>query len=165
MQNAPGYKVEFHPPEMFGVLLNHEVNRSRRYGDSLTLVNLLVEAEGLDAGALQHADAILAEVLARHLRETDVLCKQGHEFLILMTSTSTPGARTACERVRKLIPAEQRSGDGVPLKLSAYIGMASLPGDHSINGDEFMREASAAMRYARENHCASAIAFSEMPSP
>jgi GGDEF domain-containing protein len=92
------------------------------------------------------------------LRETDIPCKRGNEFLILLPSTSAPGARTACERLKKKIIAEE----GIALNLSLFIGIASMPIHNSITSEEFVQNAARALQYARANGLTSVVAFSDV---
>ena len=161
MQNAPLHKIELLSPKVFMTLLSHEVNKSRRYGDSLTLINLLVETDSIHPEAQLGAEAFTINVLNLRLRDTDISSKRDNEFLILMPSTGTSGARTAYERIQKLIPIEHQTDNGV-FKLSTFIGMATLPIDHSISSDELTENASQALRHARANHLTNVVAFSEI---
>ena len=162
MQNAPTRKIELFPPEVFKVLLDHEVNKSRRYGDSLTLIDLLIETDPVSPEAQHSAEVLAIKILNVHLRDADIPCKRENEFLILMPSTSAPGARTSCERVRKLIPPEHQLDNGISFKLSTFIGMATLPIDHSLSSDELSKNASLALQHARTNRLTNVIAFSEI---
>jgi hypothetical protein len=162
MQNISMDKIELYPPEIFKTLLDHEVNKSRRYGDSLTLIDILVEAEPSTPETQHSADAIAIELLRLHLRDADIPSKRDHEFLILMPSTGAAGARTACERIRKLLSAEHQTDSGTSFKLSTFSGMATLPHDHSISSDEFSTDASLALQHARTNHLNRVIAFSDI---
>ena len=162
MQNNPAHEIELFPPEVFKTLLDHEVNKSRRYGDSLTLVDLLVETDPANTEAQHEAEMFAINVFNLHLRDTDIPCKRENEFLILMPSTGTPGARTACERVKKLMTIEHQTEQVNAFKLSTFIGMASLPIDHAISSDEFAKNASQALQHARTNHLINVVAFSEI---
>lgn len=161
MQNITAHEIELFPPEVFKTLLNHEVNKSRRYGDSLTLIDLLVEADPATPETQHISEVVTVNILHLHLRDTDIPCKRDNEFLILMPSTGTSGARTACERLRKLVASEYQTESGVSFKLSTFIGLASLPIDHSISSDEFSKNANQALQYARTNHITNVNAFSE----
>lgn len=161
MDNMTVHKIELYPPEVFKTLLKHEVNKSRRYGDSLTLIHLALETDPTTTQAQHSAEVFAINVLDVHLRETDIPCKQDNEFLILMPSTSAPGARTACERLRKLLHVEHQTYDKVSFELSAYIGMETMPTDHLMSSDELEEHASKALQYARINQLTSVVVFSE----
>ncbi len=163
MQNEPVRTMEMFPLEVFKVLLDHEVNKSRRYGDSLILIDLLIETEPADPEAQQQAEALAINTLHLHLRKVDIPSRQGNEILIMMPSTSAPGARTACERVRKLMDKEYQTEENVPFKVITFIGMAGLPGDPSRTGNELARHASQALQHARTNRLTNVVTFSELP--
>ena len=161
MDHTTAHGIELYPPEVFKTLLKHEVNKSRRYGDSLTLIHLAVETDPRNPQALQSAEMFAINVLNVHLRESDISCKQDNEFLILMPSTSAPGARTACERLRKLMNLEHQTYDKVSFELSAFIGLETMPADHMMSSDELEEHASKALQHARTNQLASVVVFSE----
>jgi predicted signal transduction protein with EAL and GGDEF domain len=162
MENALGHDIELYPPESFKTLLDHEVNRSRRYGDPLTLLHLALEAEPADSQTLQSAEVFTMNVLNLRLRDTDIPCKEGHDFLVLMPSTDEQGGRTACERLEQLFNVERQTYDRVSFKLSAFIGLATLPGDRSISGETLLDHALEAERHAHANRLKNTVVFSEM---
>lgn len=162
MENPLEHDIELYPPESFKTLLDHEVNRSRRYGEPLTLLDLTLEANPTDPQTLHNAEVFTINVLNLRLRDTDIPCKKDNEFLILMPSTDEQGGRIACERLEKLFHIEPQTYDRVSFTLSAFIGMATLLGDRSISSQELIQNASQALRYARENRLANAVMFSEI---
>ncbi len=162
MENSHVHEIELYPPESFKTLLDHEVNMSRRYGGSLTLIDLVMETDPVSPEAQQSAEAFAINVLKLHLRDTDVPCKKGSEFLVLMPSTSAQGARIACKRLENLLNVQPQAYDRVSFKLSAFIGTATLPGDNSISSNTLAQNASEALQHARTNHLASPVLFSEL---
>jgi len=161
MKNTLVHEIELYPPESFNTLLNHEVNRSRRYGNPLTLIDLTFEADPTDSQTLQSAEAFTINVLNLRLRDTDIPCKKENEFLVLMPATDEQGGRSACERLEKLFNVEPQTYDRVSFKLSAFIGMATLPGDRSISSDKLIHNASQALQHARANRLKSTVIFTE----
>jgi len=159
MQNIPGHENGLYHPDIFKSLLTHEVNNSRRYGDSLTLVYLFVETDPAHPETRNDAELLIMNRLRLDLRETDISCKRDNEFLILLPSTSTPGARTACERLKKKIAADDTNAT---LNLSLFIGMASMPAHNSITSEEFAQNAARALQYARTNGLTSVVAYSDV---
>ena len=158
MQNLYGPENGLCHPDIFKSLLAHQVNISRRYGDSLTLVDLFVEVDPAHPETRNDVELFVMNRLRLELRETDILCKQDHEFLILLPSTSTPGARTACERLKKKITAAEDAA----LSLSLFIGIASLPAHNSITSEEFAHNAARALQYAQSHGLTSVVAFSDV---
>ena len=162
MKDTLEHKIELYPPETFKTLLDHEVNKSRRYGDSLTLVDMVVETDPANDQAQHSAEVFTINMLNLHLRDADIPCKRGKEFLILMPSTGATGARTACERLRKLIMVEHQTDDRVSFTMSVLIGMATLPIDRSVSSDGLAQNASKALQHARANRLSHVVSFAEI---
>jgi len=162
MENPSVHEIELYPPESFKTLLDHEVNISRRYGNSLTLIDFVVETDPANDETQHSAEVFAINVLNLHLRDTDIPCQKGNEFQILMPSTAAHGARTACERLRDLMTLTPHELDRVSFKLSAYIGMATLPNDRSVTSDGLAQNASLALEHARTNRSKSVVSFSEI---
>ena len=162
MENTLVHEIELYPPETFRALLEHEVNRSRRYGDSLSLVDLAVETEPGNAQAQHSAEVFTINALNLHLRATDIPCKKGSEFLVLMPATGEQGARTACARLIKLMSIEPQTYDRVSFKLFVFIGLAALPYDRSVSSDGLLQHAAQALQHARINRQMSVVSFSKI---
>ena len=161
MENSLVHDIELYPPESFNILLDHEVNRSRRYGNPLTLLRVAFEADPADLQTQHSAEVFTINVLNLRLRDTDIPCKKGDEFLVLMPSTDEQGGRIACERLEKLFKVEPQTYDRVSFRLFAFIGMATLPGDRSISSNKLMQNALQALQHARSNRLTNAVIFSE----
>jgi hypothetical protein len=162
MKNALEHEIELYPPESFRILIDHEVNRSRRYEDPLTLLNLAFETDPIDAQTQHSAEVFTINVLNLRLRDTDIPCQKDQEFLVLMPSTDELGGRAACERLEKLFKVEPQTYDRVSFKLNAFIGMATLPGDSSISSKKLLQNASQALEQARANRLTNTVIFSEI---
>ena len=162
MENMQEHEIELYPPETFRTLLEHEVNKSHRYGDSLSLIDLVVETDPSNAQALHSAEVFTINMLNLHLRNTDIPCKKGSEFLILMPASSIQGARTACERLTKLMNIEPQSYDKVSFKLFVFIGLAALPYDRSVSSDGLLQQAAQALQHARAKRLKSVVSFPEI---
>jgi predicted signal transduction protein with EAL and GGDEF domain len=163
MQNSLVHEIELYSPESFKTLLDHEVSMSHRYGDSLTLVDLIVESDPASERAQHSAEVFTINALNIRLRDTDIPCKKGNEFLVLMPATNASGARTACERLKKIMNIEPQEYDKVSFKLSLFIGMATLPvDDRTVSSDKLMQRASQALQHAQTNHLTKVVSYSEL---
>jgi predicted signal transduction protein with EAL and GGDEF domain len=162
METSFDHDIELYPPESFKTLLDHEVNRSRRYGDPLTLLHLAFEMDPDNPETHRSTEVFTINILNLRLRETDIPCKKDNEFLVLMPSTDEQGGRIACERLEKLFHIEHQTYDRVSFELSTFIGMATLPGDRSISGKKLLENAWQALQYARDHRSTNAVIFSEM---
>ncbi len=155
------HEIELYSPESFETLFDHEVNRSRRSGNPMTLLDLTLETDPANPQNLHSAEVFTINVLNLRLRDTDIPCKKGSEFLVLMPATDEQGARIACERLEKLFKIEHQSYDRVSFELIAYLGTATLPGDRSITSKDLRKNASQAMQQARAKHLTNTVVYSE----
>ena len=160
MDNKLVHDIELYPYETFKALLEHEVSMSRRYGKPITLIHLAVETDASGADAQHGAEVFAINILNLQVRETDVPCRNGNEFLVLMPATDEQGGLIVCRRLEKLFQREASIYDKVSFKLFAYIGMASLPGDRSISSRTLMQNASKALQQARENQTNTTLVYS-----
>jgi len=162
MKNTLTHEIELYSSESFQTLLDHEVNRSRRYKTPLTLIHLAIEADS-DHPQIQHSAEVFAiNILNIQLRDTDIPCRRGNEFLVLMPATDESGGRIVCERLAKLFNVQHQTFDRVSFKMVIYVGMAALPGDASLAPHTLMQQASTAMQYARNQRLTDAIIYSEI---
>ncbi len=162
MEDDFAHEIELYSPESFEILFDHEVNRSRRSGNPMTLLDLTFEADPANPQTMHSAEVYTINVLNLRLRDTDIPCKRNNEFLVLMPATDEHGARVACERLETLFKIEHHAYDRVSFELIAYLGMAILPGNPSISSKELMRNASLAMQQARAKHLTNTVIFSEV---
>jgi diguanylate cyclase with GGDEF domain len=162
MEKALVHEIELYPFDAFKTLLDHEANRSRRYGDPLTLLDLGFETDPAAPQTLHSAEVFVINILNLRLRDTDIPCKQGNEFLVLMPSTDEQGGRVAAERLEQLFNLEPQTYDRVSFKLFAFIGMATVSGDQPRFSMKLRENAAEAMQYARANRLKNTVIFSEM---
>ncbi|HKY54210.1 MAG TPA: GGDEF domain-containing protein [Anaerolineales bacterium] len=156
------HEIELYPFDTFRILLGHEVNRSRRDQQPLTLIHIALETDPADAQAQHSAEVFVINILNLQLRETDIPCKKGSEFLVLLPSTNEEGGRVVCERLDELFRGNPQPFDRVSFTLSAFIGMTSAIANKPLTGDKLMQQAETAMQHARAHHMASAVSYSEI---
>ncbi len=162
MENSFAHEIELYSLESFQTLLDHEVHRSRRYKTPLTLIHLAIETEP-DRPEIQHnAEMFAINILDVQLRDTDIPCRKGNEFLVLMPATDEAGGRIVCERLAKLFNVPHQTYDRVSFNMSVFVGMASLPGGSSLTASKLMQQASKAMQHARDHQLTNAVIFSEI---
>ena len=162
MEDNIHHEIELYLLETFQVLLAHEVRKSRRYRYPLTLVRIAVEAQPNNPQTQHAAEMIAINALDSELRESDIPCRDGHEFQVLLPSTDEKGGRSACERLEKLLNTSQKISDDVAFQMSAFIGLACTYGGPSLSSIKLRDDACSAMEYARTNNLTKAILFSEM---
>ena len=158
------HEIELYPYETFYALLEYETKRAKRYEDWTTLLRLAVEAKTSDKNQdPQYAAELYAiNVLNVQLRDVDIPCRVGSEFLVLMPCTDELGARVVCERLETLFRFEAEVYEKVSFKLNFYVGAISLPGDKSLTSKRLMDGASQALDHARENQLTKTVTVSQI---
>ena len=162
METLFEHEIELYSPESFKTLLDHEVNRSHRYKDPLTLIHLALETDPAVPQAQHSAEVFAINVLNIHLRETDIPCRKENEFLVLMPATDEAGGRVACERLEQLFDIKHQADDRVSFKMTVFIGMATLPGDKSLSTSKLLEHASQALGHAHASHSLKTVVYSEV---
>jgi diguanylate cyclase (GGDEF)-like protein len=138
----------------FWELLAHEVEQSRRYHTSLSLLFLDLDNFKVINDTLGHAQGdvvlkTLADYLREALRHADVICRYGgEEFVVLLPKTTVEQAVKLAERLRQriseiIIPLPEHD-----LQFTVSIGVAGLlPG---MDGEGLVEAADAAMYRAKQ---------------
>lgn len=162
MNHQLTHEIELYSLESFTTLLDHEVNRSHRYKTPLTLVHLAIETDPDRPEVLHSAEMFAINILDVQLRDTDIPCRKGNEFLILMPATFEAGGRIACERLAKSFNEPHQTYDRVSFNMVIYVGMSSIPAGESLTSDNLMQQAAKAMHHARDNHITTAVPYSEI---
>ena len=162
MEDYLVHEIELYSPDSFQTLLEHEVHRSRRYKHPITLIHILVQADPINAQTQHSAEVFAINILNLEVRETDIPCRKGNEFLLLLPFTDEHGARIVCERLEKLFRISHQTYDRVSFQVSAFIGLTSASGDPPLSGNKLIQQASQALQYAQSHHSPSAVLFSEI---
>jgi diguanylate cyclase (GGDEF)-like protein len=137
-------------------VLRREAKRASRSGRPLSL--LFMDLDGFKSvndthGHLAGSRALVeaAAVIRGSARETDVAARfGGDEFAIILPDTGSEGAASVADRVRERIAAHPfLAGNGLNLRLTASIGVATLP-DVAASAEELVRAADVAMYRIKE---------------
>ena len=133
-------------------VLRRESKRASRSGRPLSL--LFMDLDGFKSvndryGHLCGSRALVeaAGVIRGCARETDVAARfGGDEFALVLPDTGSEGAVAVAERVRERIAAHTflKASDGLDLRLTASVGVATLP-DVAASADELIKAADTAM--------------------
>ncbi len=108
-------------------------------------------------------DAVLAEVAGRlrdNLRGIDLLSRHGgEEFLAALPDTTAEEARTAAERMRRIVAETPFQPPGHrPLSVTLSVGVAMGGGDHPASVAEVLRAADRAL-YESKNAGRNLVCF------
>lgn len=162
MTTQLNHEIELYSLETFQTLLEHEVHRSRRYKTPVTLVHLAIETDPTSPEILHSAEMFAINILDVQLRDTDIPCRKGNEFLVLMPATFETGGRIACERLAKSFNQPHQTFDRVSFNMVIYVGMSSISAGAALTSANLLHQAQKAMRHARDNHITTAIAYSDL---
>lgn len=133
------------------LVLRRESKRASRSGRPLSL--LFIDLDGFKRvndthGHLAGSTALVevAGIVRGSARETDVAARfGGDEFSVVLPDTGREGAVSVAERIRDRVRAFTfLAGDGLAVRLTASIGVATLP-DTAASAEELLRAADTAM--------------------
>jgi diguanylate cyclase (GGDEF)-like protein len=131
--------------------LRRETKRASRNGRPLSLLFLdldgfkqVNDTHGHQAGSRALAEA--AAIIRGCARETDIVARfGGDEFSLILPDTGQEGAASVATRIReRLRSARFLTSDGLSIRLTASIGVATLP-DVAASAEELLRAADTAM--------------------
>jgi diguanylate cyclase (GGDEF)-like protein len=146
----------FYLREYFFRRLAEEQRRARRYGGQFAL--LMIDLDGFktvnDRYGHLAGDRYLRSVsrtIRDQLRGADMPCRYGgDEFSVLLPETDLNGASIIGERIRKAVAGLEIEAEGVLLRGTVSIGLATFP-EHARSDDEksLMRHADEALYRAK----------------
>lgn len=138
------------------VLLEHELQRSRRSGTPVAFVLLDLDHFKLvnDRHGHRAGDAVLkafADAVRRRLRSSDVFGRTGgEEFGLVLPGTDLAGARWLVETVRREVETLALPGaGGQPMQVTVSAGIALADGTASLSADRLYGRADQALYEAK----------------
>ncbi len=120
--------------------LETELERSRRYGHTLSVVVLDIDHFKIVNDTYGHAagDRVLvslSELLTHHTRSSDEVARYGgEEFALIMPETALPEAAAVCEKLRSVIESTDWRSLEVDEPVTVSIGVAQLQDTDSSTG-------------------------------
>lgn len=140
----------------FQLALQNEIDRSKRYGKTLSLIMFDIDhfKNFNDTYGHQIGDIVITEtatILKGTLRSIDLASRYGgEEFTVILPETEGAAALNVAERLRKLIEAHEYSGYKEPLKVTISLGISVYP-EHSLERLDLIRKADTALYHSKEN--------------
>jgi diguanylate cyclase (GGDEF)-like protein len=111
---------------------DQEAYRSTRYGRNMMLAMLDIDffKEVNDSHGHQAGDLVLAhiaKIIAKNVRETDIIGRiGGEEFALVMPDTDLVGGKELCERIRQAVYEARINIGSQSVSVSISIGVTSL---------------------------------------
>jgi diguanylate cyclase (GGDEF)-like protein len=148
--------------------LPNEVERSRRYGDPLSVIvfdvdqfKRLNDSFGHEAG-----DAVLCQLVQiAHAtsREVDDLVRcGGEEFLLLLPRTDLHGAAEVAERLRSAVESAELPWNGRKLRITISLGVTTLTAE--MEGEDQLLRRADELQYAAKAAGRNRVAVDALPT-
>ncbi len=147
--------------DVFKILLDYEINRSRRYPSPVTLLEISLEPIPNSADIVSAAHEKVAGLISSHLRSADIPARFQNDYFILLPTTNEAGGRAVCERLLSLFASSFSTESGTPYTLSVLIGYTTNPGGESLSSEVFLQQANAALHQAKKQNLKSYISYHE----
>jgi len=155
-------------------VLKREMNRSRRYGSTLSVVFLDLDdfKKVNDRYGHDHGDALLQYVAGKLLdmsRDADVVARfAGDEFVLILPETSAESAQTLMKRVKAYLTAHPLDIDGQSIPAAISFGVASTEDPHANTPSSILKCADVMLYQAKgekkKNTAGSPLASGEVIS-
>jgi len=139
----------------FHQILDYELNRAKRYHQSLSLIFIDLDhfKEINDSFGHSVGDQFLKQIaqkLTSLFRTTDLVARYaGDEFVAVLPATATEGAMILARRLQETLGNYQIMVRGKTLQVSVSIGVDTYEGSEGIGGVTFIDRADKAMYEAK----------------
>ena len=140
---------EVYSTEVFEILFQYEVSRSKRYPAPLSLLQIESTLSALSEDELQNASAIFAAKINSHIRSVDIPSKIGNSLKVLLPTTDEAGARAVCERLLSIFKNKVSGKNNETLAFSVQIGASSHPGGSSLSEEFLLQKAEEALAQSK----------------
>ncbi len=140
----------------FHILLDQEVQRSRRYGQSFSLAMIDIDnfKEFNDTCGHQVGDEVLrhvARAIRQNTRTVDISARYGgEEFAVILPETDLEAGLVAAEKLRRSIEEMEIRHSAGSSKLTVSIGLAAFP-HHASDKDGLIRSADGALYASKKS--------------
>jgi two-component system cell cycle response regulator len=118
--------------------LEREMARALRHGRNLSLAMIDIDnfKQLNDTYGHLAGDAVLkriARLISQRTRREELVARYGgEEFALVLPETGSPGVRTFCEKIRRLIASEHFEFDSATIRTTVSIGVAAISCAHSV---------------------------------
>jgi GGDEF domain-containing protein len=131
--------------EVFQVLLKYEIERSRRYPNPLSLIQIEMMPTAFVPETLRAAPTIFSIALCSHLRSSDIPAQSRNSYIVLLPNSDKHGAHAVCERLLSVFRNKFEDAHGNPVTFSLQMGATSHPGGTNLAGNILLEKAAEAL--------------------
>jgi hypothetical protein len=146
MKKMGSLNEDVYNSDVFQILMEYEISRSKRYPTPLTLLQIEVTPSALNAEALSAAPSIFSTALNAHLRSVDIPSKAGNIFTLLLPNSDRHGAQAVCERLLSVFKNKFETSSGSSVTFSLHIGVTTHPGGPTISSEGVLQKAEEALK-------------------
>ena len=115
MKKIDSLNEDMYTNDVFQILLDYEIARSKRYPSPLTLLQIEMTPSAFSAEALSAAPGIFSSALNAHLRSVDIPSKTGNIFMLLLPNSDKHAAQAVCERLLSVFRNKFETPREIPL--------------------------------------------------
>jgi len=149
MKKIDSLNEEVYNNDVFQILLEYEIARSKRYPSPLSLLQIEMTPFAISAEALSAAPEIFSSALNTHLRSADIPSKTGNLFTLLLPNSDKHGVRAVCERLLSVFKNKFETSDGNSVTFSLHIGATTHAGGETIISESILQKAEEALKQSR----------------
>ncbi|MFN8413595.1 MAG: hypothetical protein U0Z26_14515 [Anaerolineales bacterium] len=150
MNNERSGTNELYSDDVFQVLFDYEVSRSKRYPTPLSLLFIKMYPTASQDSALETAASFFATELNTRIRAADIPSATGNLFKILLPATNEAGARTVCDRLLSIFKNKFNTPDGNAISYSMNIGCVSHAGGETLSKENLLEKAKSALQLSQQ---------------
>lgn len=136
---------EIYSADVFEILFEYEVSRSKRYPAPLALLQIEMSPSAVSEDALQKAFSIFAAKINSHIRSVDIPSRTGNYLNLLLPTTDEAGTRAVCERLISIFKSKVDDS----LAFSLQIGASYHSGGSTLTGEFLLQKAGDALAQSR----------------
>jgi len=134
--------------DVFQILFEYEVSRSKRYPSPLSLLKIEMTPSALNEELLSTASAVFTSALNAHLRSVDISSKTRNLFKVLLAASDEHSARIVCDRLLSVFKNKFDISNG-SIAFSLQIGATTHNGGSSMSGESILQKAEEALKQSR----------------
>jgi hypothetical protein len=149
MKKIHSLKGDMYNSDVFQILFEYEISRSKRYPSPLTLIQLEMSPTAVDAKALSAAPEIFSTALNGHLRSVDIPSKAGSVYTLLLPNSDKHGAQAVCERLLSVFKNKFETPNGSSVVFSLNIGATTHDGGPTITAESILQKAKEALKQSK----------------
>ena len=140
---------EVYDDDVFQVLIDYEITRSKRYPTNIALIHIEFTPTGNEK-ALTHAPTVFSRAINTHIRAADIPSAKRNEFKLLMPATGENGLNSICERLLSVFRSSFTTKDGNSIAFTINIGGVFHAGGETLSRESFLETAKTALKQAKQ---------------